>query len=212
MGALKHLIPQAIRGEIVDFVDQTLDDGLLKDNLANLTTVGGAILVAVGSHVDGKSGLVLRAAGQAFDDVDGDMARALSIDSKFGAFLDPILDKVKMLIELRTLWKHTVDFEPELQRQRRIALGIIAGKHATNMGLNVTAQLMGLQAHSSNAGRVNLWFDGIAVAAYGASDVSENADLREGLAKVGNIATAVGVVSGGIAIAGYAGQFTSRQV
>lgn len=103
MGATKYLSPKVARQEIVSFVDERLPDGVLRSNFANLISVGGAVLVTVGTKVDGKTGLVLRAAGEALDDIDGDAARALGIDSDFGALLDPILDKYKMLLELGIL-------------------------------------------------------------------------------------------------------------
>lgn len=69
---------------------------------------------------------------------------------------------------------------------------------------------MGLEPHSSAAGKANLWVDGIAIAAFGASDVAEDPNIREDLARVGYAATAIGVATGGAAIAGYLGQFSAK--
>lgn len=207
MGLLKNSVPQPARREVARFVNEALPEGFIRNNFANGITVGGLALVVTGSMIDGKLGLALRAGGEVADDFDGDFARLLGIDDEFGALLDASLDKLKVAAEVWTLWKHTRDFEPEEQRKRRIALGIIAGKHATNMTLNVTAKFMGLDPHSSAAGQANLWVDGTALAAFGISDVTEDPVKKERTAQIGYAATAVGVITGGVAIAGYAGQF-----
>ncbi len=207
MGIIKHTIPRSTREQFVTAVNQRLPEGLLRRQSANLISAAGAGLVYAGSEVDGKTGLALRILGETFDDIDGDWARAFGVVSESGALIDPFLDKGKVFLEVRTLWRHTTDMEPGEQILRRMALGIIGGKHLVNAGLNTTAQLMGLEPHSSMAGQANLWVDGIAIGAFGVADVIEDPELQRNVANVGYVATAVGVITGGVAIAGYARQF-----
>ena len=211
MGILKHAVPKSAREQFVEAVNARLPDGLLRRQSANLISIAGAGLVYVGSELDGKAGLGLRILGQTFDDIDGDWARAFGVVSDSGALIDPFLDKGKMLLELRTLWRHTADFEPGEQLLRRMALGIIGGKHLVNAGLNTTAQLMGLEPHSSMAGRANLWVDGVAIGAFGVADVTEDPELQRNIANVGYAATAIGMITGGVAIAGYTRQFMTAE-
>jgi len=176
---------------------------LVRDNFANAISVGGFLLVAAGAKIGGKAGLALRAVGETADDLDGDTARALGTDDKGGAIIDAVLDKFKVAIEIKKLWEDATKLEGSEQLKRRLALGFIAGKHATNATLNVTAQARGLEPHSSFAGRANLWVDGVAIAAFGLSDVVDNKDVGKTIANVGYAMTAVGAVTGAIAAYGY---------
>lgn len=204
MGLLKNALPRATREHIARYADDRLPDGFIRKNFANGISVGGFLLVAAGAKIGGKSGLALRAVGEAADDVDGDAARALGTDSKSGAMIDVVLDKFKVGIELKKLWEDSGKLEAPEQIKRRLALGFIAGKHATNAALNVAAQAKGLEPHSSFAGRVNLWVDGVAIAAFGLSDVVDNKDASKTIANVGYTMTTIGAITGAIAAYGYA--------
>lgn len=210
MGLSKHVLTKSKRARVVESIDSRLPDGSLRRNFANTISLGGAALVTLGARVDGKAGLVLRAVGELADDVDGDAARALGITSEFGAKLDAVLDKWKLYKEFQTLWDHTEDFQPEEQLKRRTALAIIAGKHSINAALNTTAEIMGLEPKTSRAGAANLWVDGIALAAFGLSDVTQNPVLSQRFAEVGYAFTGAGVLTGATAIVGYSRQFNSQ--
>lgn len=206
MGIIKHVIPRDTRQSIVNAVNEHTQEGIIRNNLANAESVGGFLLVAAGAKIDGKAGLVLRAFGELLDDIDGDTARALGIVSKIGAFLDPVVDKGKMLIELKTLWTHADSFDDQERIKRHLALGVIAGKHAVNASLNTIAFVYGLEPEASSAGKINLWIDGLAIAAFGISDVVESPLKQHQFATIGYAATAVGIPSGVIAATGYARQ------
>lgn len=206
MGVVKHLVPKKAKQKIVDTVNETFPDGLVRKNLANAITVAGAGAVVAGEIMDGRAGLVLRGIGELADDVDGDVSRQFGISSKTGAFLDAILDKVKVAEELRVLWRHTNEFEPREKIKRRAALGFIATKHTVNAVLNTTAQLKGLEPQSSTAGQINLWADGAAIAAFGASDVSNSPVAQEKLADAGYALVVASIPVGVVAAVGYARQ------
>jgi phosphatidylglycerophosphate synthase len=206
MGVVKHLVPRQTKQKIADTVNEQFPDGIVRKNLANAVTVVGAAAVVAGERIDGKAGLVLRGIGELADDVDGDISREFGISSKTGAFLDAILDKVKVAEELRVLWRHTNEFEPGEKIKRRAALGFIATKHTVNAVLNTTAQLKGLEPKSSTAGQINLWADGAAIAAFGASDVSNSPAVQEKLADAGYALVVASIPVGVVAAMGYARQ------
>lgn len=203
MGILKHAIPRSVRGQMVEYVDDKLPDGFARRNLANTITISGALLVMAGAKMGGKKGLALRAIGEALDDVDGDTSRAFNIASRGGAILDPLLDKFKMLLELITLWRQSAELPDAERLERRLALGFIAGKHTVNAALNASSFLLGLEPHSSNMGKTNLWIDGVAIGAFGLSDVTQEPKLKEHFAAIGYAATLAGAPVGFITAAGY---------
>jgi hypothetical protein len=207
MPVLKHAIPKSGRTAAVDFVNNNFPDGFVREHIADSETILGLALVAYGAKLDKtnrKAGLALRVVGQVLDDIDGDTARALGISSEFGAKLDQVADKLKMLMEIKTLWGHTNEFSDQEQVKRRRALGFIAAKHTINAGLNVASFFAHLEPHSSMAGKVNLWVDGIAVTAFGLSDAIDTPEISQKVADLGYLATGIGIPTGIVTAGGYA--------
>ncbi len=201
---IKHAIPKPIKHHLAEVANNAIPDGLIKDNVANAITIGGAVLVEAGARIDGKAGLTIRAVGELADDLDGDTSRFLGTSSRFGALLDAILDKYKMTRELQVLWGHTDEMEPVKGTLRKIALGVIATKHVANTSINTVAFVQGVKPETSFAGSVNVWMDGFSVAAFGISDVSEpNSELSRRTELAGYVMTAASIPVGIVATIGY---------
>lgn len=210
MGVLKHAVPQVWRDKALVAANAILPPGVLRQNAANLETVAGLGLVALGSRQRGKMGLVMRVIGQALDDIDGDTARALGVASRFGALLDPVCDKLKMAFEVKTLWKQSEDLPYAERIRRQSALGFIASKHAANAVLNSAAFVKGYNPQASLLGKINLWVDGVALASFGVADVCEQASRQRFFTRAGYSAALIGVPIGIAATTEYGLKLTHR--
>ncbi|HLC91594.1 MAG TPA: hypothetical protein VJC09_00920 [Candidatus Saccharimonadales bacterium] len=206
MAVVRRIVPQSVKSRVIKFVDDRWPDGPVRRNLANMVSGGGAAAVAIGAVVGGKFGVALRSGGELADDVDGDFAHTFG-GTKNGKKVDATLDKVKMAIEIARLWHDSAKLNDDERPKRRIALGFIASKHLINATLNLTAEAKGLDPSSSMAGRINIWVDGFACAAFGVSDVIKNEKYSKAAAAVGYVATAIGVPTGLVTTYGYMNQF-----
>lgn len=204
MGLVKHLAPKQTRRAAVEYVNEHLPDGFIKNNLANFVTIGGFALVKSGVKKGGKAGAVMRSVGEIADDIDGDIARAFGIDSTLGKYLDVVLDKAKVGLEIGSLWANAGNLPNTERRLRRLALGFIAAKHLANSVLNTTSQLKGQTPESSQRGKINMWVDGVTLAAFAASDVIESESVSRTMSNVGYITAVVGAPLGLATTYGYA--------
>lgn len=212
MGQIKKLVPQETRRRIVDSVDRRLPEGsFARRHFADAITLAGVGLVGAGVAVDmmghRKTGAVLRMAGNALDDVDGDWARALHIDSEGGALHDSTGDKIKVLAEAALLAWHTINMPPEESARRKVRIGIVAAKHVVNAGLNIALTATGGEAHSSEPGKANMWADGVTTAAMSLQDAFSQADdSMPFVRRVEDVSFAAGVMTGVVSAVGYGKQ------
>lgn len=210
MGQLKKLVPAGTRDKIAEKIEGIMPEGFIRNQSANAISAIGAGLVVAGSVVDArgyrKLGATMRCVGETADDVDGDWARRFNIASATGALVDATLDKVKVAAEVYTLWNHanSLDAPDGSKRRRRIAF--VAGKHGLNAALNVYITARGGEAASSQAGKANMWADGLF---FGGATIADSSDSPR-VQAVGNVISDIGFVSGvvigTVATLGYARQ------
>ena len=211
MGVIKRAIPKRVKNRVLSWADEKMpEDSFIRKNSANAISAAGAGLVWLGTAADRagyrKTGFVMRATGNAADDVDGDWSRHFKLDGKTGALVDASLDKLKAMAEVYTLWKHTESMTPEEAARRKVMLGFVIGKHSLNAALNTFIQLRGGEAASSKAGKINMWMDGIY---FGSEAVRDTTDSEMWLATSRVVSAAAftgGVIFGGASTIGYARQ------
>jgi phosphatidylglycerophosphate synthase len=211
MGQLKKILPKKHRDTIFDVVDSRLSqDGIIRKQLANGISAAGAVLVASGAAIDKagyrKTGMALRGVGQTADDIDGDVSRRLGTNGKTGALVDATFDKVKVAIEVATLWKNSTADSELHEGHRKAKLAVISGKHIVNAALNTYIEASGAESATSEAGKVNMWMDGLTIGFWGISDVVESSTAKHTMNTLGNAAFAGGLITGALAMYGYANQ------
>lgn len=210
MGQIKKLVPASTRDRIAERIDGIMPEGFIRNQSANIISATGAGLVVAGSVIDAKglrkTGAAMRCVGETADDVDGDWARRFNIASATGALVDATLDKVKVAAEVYTLWNHANSISPIESARRRRRIAFVAAKHGLNAALNVYITARGGEAASSQAGKANMWADGLF---FGGATIADSTDWPR-VQAVGNVISDIGFVSGAVigtvATIGYAKQ------
>ncbi len=205
MGQLKRLIPKSRRPALAEAIKARLPEGPIRNHAADAVTITGIGLIALGAKVDGRFGMFVRMIGKFGDDLDGDLARMLGTDSRFGALLDATADKIGVAVEVPLLWKHTNERSGPTRLAHRAMIATIAAKHTTNAALNIIAMARGRESKSSGIGKVNAYLDGMAAGCMGISDVAKSSRVRTAAELSSYAFFAAGLATGTLAAIGYAG-------
>jgi phosphatidylglycerophosphate synthase len=204
MGQLKRLIPKSRRPALAEAIKARLPEGPIRNHAADAVTITGIGLIALGAKVDGRFGMFVRMIGKFGDDLDGDLARLLGTDSRFGALLDATADKIGVAVEVPLLWKHTNERSGPTRLAHRAMIATIAAKHSTNAALNIIAMARGRESKSSGIGKVNAYLDGMAAGCMGISDVAKSSRVRTAAELSSYAFFAAGLATGTLAAIGYA--------
>lgn len=125
---------------------------------ASAITLAGLVICIVGSlYLNQWLGLILIAAGRAFDLIDGPVARATKV-THFSLIFDPIADKIALIAILISCWHYHL-----------VPTGILAYIfciHVIISIVSVIAERRGTATGAAIAGKLHLFLHNVALVAY----------------------------------------------